>query len=715
MTVFNNSNISDEEVDSFATLQCEMKSFLEARFKKNLSFFKDFFPEIFSFFETYTPSKKMEFVCGQNGIPNLFFSDTNEFFYNTQDPILYCKDFVNNYLKLPFNVSNYNPLVDSIGQISDKYLNECLKHIDSSARDKITFSELDTIPLCVVTGIGLGYILGELYERISVSTLVIVEHDPDVFFASLHTFDWAHFLNYIFSEHLSIDIIIDSSPINCFNILSEIIRKKGCYLSCSLLSIIHYKNEFINEFSKLLQTKYEFIPNLLGFYDDYLFGVSHCCYALGTGKHFVISSSSIEEYAEYPVFLIGSGPSLDKDIQFIKQHENKALVIACGTSIDSLYHTGIKPDFFANTERISEIATLLKSLPDKNYLDDVILLCSDVCHPIVQDIFSKTLFFGKINEPFFNYLRIIEEEFKDVQPINYMNPLVGNMGVAASLFLGFKNLYLFGFDNGKKCGTDPIHSKYASFFKNNESIEKRDSYKLSDIVPGNFGGECLTNSYYRMSMESITNIIKQFNNEDMRIQVVNCSDGSLIENTTPIYSRDLDNLFQNKMVLDKKKIRDFLFEKKSRPINFPRERIKKIISYEEFSNLCSIVITKLEQLLPIEARQELYTRISELSQFLNASSNPDEKFCKEMIESSLQTMLIEIFNASVLKKNFSDCLPVYRLIVSLSIDFVKECDELFIHLPDYVLGDHRKYFNGDKIGRDMPHCEAPLIHTETFI
>ncbi|SFS46070.1 Uncharacterized conserved protein [Succinivibrio dextrinosolvens] len=709
MADFNDKNISEEELDSFVALQCEMKHSLESRFKKNISSFRDYFPEIASFFETYTPSKKIDFVCGQNGIPNLFYSDTNEFIYNTHDPILYCKDIVTNYLKLPFNVSNYNPQVDFIGQISDKYLNECLKHIDNSARDKITFSELDTVPLCVVTGIGLGYIIGELYEKISVSTLVIVEQDPDVFFASLHTFDWAHFLNYIFSEHLSIDIVIDSCPINCFNTLSEIIKKRGCYLSCSLLSVIHYKNEFINEFSRLLQTKYEFIPNLLGFYDDYLFGVSHCCYALSSGKHFVISSPSIEEYAEYPVFLIGSGPSLDKDIQFIKQHENKAIVIACGTSIDSLYHTGINPDFFANTERISEIATLLNSLPDKNFLDDVMLLCSDVCHPIVQDIFSKTLFFGKINEPFFNYLRLIEDEFKEVQPISYMNPLVGNMGVAASLFLGFNNLYLFGFDNGKKCGTDSIHSKYASFFKKNESIEKRDSYKLVDIVPGNFGGECLTNSYYRMSMESISNIIEQFNNEDRRIQVVNCSDGSLIENTTPINSRELDNLFQNKTVLDKKKIRDFLFEKKSRTINFPRDRIKRILSYEEFSNLCSIVITKLEQLLPIETRQELYIRISELSLFLNTSSNPNEKFCKEMIESSLQSMFIEIFNASVLKKNFSDCLSVCRLTISLSIDFVRECEELYVHLPDYILGDHRKYFKDGKVGRDMPHCKAPLV------
>lgn len=712
---FSDKNVSDDFLDSFGSLPREMKIFLDERFKKNISAFKKFFPEIASFFNSYIPSKKMEFICGQNGIPNLFFCNKNVLFYNTQDPIRYCKECVDTYLSLPFNVSNYSYQDDCFGQIYDKYLNECLKNTANSKKDRILFSELDIVPLCVITGLGLGYILGELYERVSVSSLVIVEHDPDLFFASLHAFDWEHFLRYIFSEHLSIDIIIGSSASKCFDTLSEIIEKRGCYLSCSLLSVIHYKNEFINEFSNLLKTKFELIPNLLGFYDDYLFDISHCYHALESKKHFVASEPSTGVWENCPVFIIGAGPSLDNDIEFLQKYQNKAIVIACGSSLDSLYNVGIKPDFFANTERDYVIANLLNSIPDKAFFDDIILICSEVCHPLVQDNFKKTLLFGKNNEPFFKYLRSIIDDFKEIQPIEYMNPMVGNMGVSSSLFLGFKNIYLFGLDNGKKSDKDSIHTKYASFFKNNSFIEESDLYKMTSVVPGNFGGGCLTNTCYLISIENMERVIEQFNKEESPIHVINCSDGALIRNATPVHSKKLDSIFQSKPIINKKEICKYLFEKKSKQINYNKDEFNKILLHKDFSNICSIVITKLEQMLSINTRQELYTSISNLSILLNTSSNPTEKFCKEMLESSMQAMFIEIFNASVLRKNFSDCIAVCRLMVYLSIDFVRECDELFIHLPDYILGEHRKFFKDDKVGRDMPHCKAPLFPKDPFI
>ena len=73
-------------------------------------------------------------------------------------------------------------------------------------------------------------------------------------------------------------------------------------------------------------------------------------------KNFVLRHQTLDKkYAKLPVFVIGSGPSLDNDIPFIRKNQDKAIVVACGTAIDTLYHAGIKPDFYACTERTPEI------------------------------------------------------------------------------------------------------------------------------------------------------------------------------------------------------------------------------------------------------------------------------------------------------------------------------------------------------------------------
>ena len=86
---------------------------------------------------------------------------------------------------------------DSYGQIHFKHNNAIARVISSEKRDVIKLAELDCIPILVVNGIGLGYHLAEIYERIDVMNLIIVEPDLDVFYLSLYCFDWANLLNYL--------------------------------------------------------------------------------------------------------------------------------------------------------------------------------------------------------------------------------------------------------------------------------------------------------------------------------------------------------------------------------------------------------------------------------------------------------------------------------------------------------------------------------------
>lgn len=701
-------NTTDNEVSIEFVNQEDLDSFLENRFNNNIESFRKYLPKIASIFEHYIPHKKQQFICTSDGTPNLYLPEENRLFYVTNDPIFFCRDTLISLLNnAQFNISNYKKEKDKYGQIYDKYLNGALEIIESNNQEKIKINDLDVIPFAIIAGVGLGYILGELYERVTVDNIVVVENDPDVFFASLHTFDWSNLLDYIFSENLSIDIIIDANPNNCLKAIENIIETKGIFLCCSLFLVFHYVNDFIKEFANICKNDFGLSANFIGFFDDYLFGISHAYHAFSCQKNFALSHTNNLLLKKYPVFVVGSGPSLDNDIEFLQKYQDKALIIACGTALDILYHTGIKPDFFANTERFPEIFEFLNSIPDKEFFSDIILVCSEVCHPKVIDIFNKTIIFGKINEPLFSYLQSQIKKIKEIQPVQFMNPLVGNMGLAASVLLGFKDIYLFGIDNGTKKEAKLVHSTHSTIYQKRCWPEIFDLYQECSA---NFGGLCRTDPLYLLSIKNITNLINSANEnktEKEQIVVYNCSDGAYIKNTLPRHSSEIQDLFDNLPVINKTELCNEICAKKSKTFDISMNELISCLYKDKFSLLCSNIIFKLRNMLNSDSRITLLNKMRELSIYLHGENDDIQKFHNQMLNSSIQSLFITLFNAMYLKKDFKECLSICNKIIQLSIDFIQESDELFRLLPDYIMGDHRKFFKNNKVGKDMPSILAP--------
>ncbi|MBQ9220134.1 6-hydroxymethylpterin diphosphokinase MptE-like protein [Succinivibrio sp.] len=706
-------NTTDNEVSIEFVNQEDLDSFLENRFNNNIESFRKYLPKIASIFEHYIPHKKQQFICTSDGTPNLYLPEENRLFYVTNDPIFFCRDTLISLLNnAQFNISNYKKEKDKYGQIYDKYLNGALEIIESNNQEKIKINDLDVIPFAIIAGVGLGYILGELYERVTVDNIVVVENDPDVFFASLHTFDWSNLLDYIFSENLSIDIVIDANPRNCFDAINNIVETKGIFLCCSLFLVFHYINDFIKEFANICKNDFGFSADLIGFFDDYLFGISHSYHTFSCKKHFVLSHKNNLSLENNPVFVVGSGPSLDDDIEFLQKYQDKALIIACGTAVDVLYHTGIKPDFFANTERTPEIFDFLNSIPDKEFFSDIILVCSEVCHPKVIDKFNKTLIFGKVNEPLFSYLQTQINKIREIQPVQFMNPLVGNMGLAASILLGFKDIYLFGLDNGKKNGAQAIHSLYTTLYNELGCPTDGDQFSTNSFVEANFGGSCMTNPLYLHSIKNLTNIIKLVNEnkaENEQVEVYNCSDGAYIKNTYPRHSSELQDLFEGLPIINKEELCNRIYFEKSKDFDISTNEITNCLYKDRFSLLCTNIIYRLTNMLDSDSRTTLLNKMRELSVSLHNENDDVEKFHNRMLNSSVQSLLITIFNAMYLRKDYRECLTTCNRLIQLSIDFIKESEELFRLLPNYIMGDHRRYFKNNKVGKDMPSIVAPEL------
>ena len=401
--------LTAEEAGRFkrlSELQGRMSSMLLSRFRQSIEAFRNFIPDIADNFEHYVPRRTLEFFCTENGIPNLMFPDSgSDILYKADDPLELCRRQLDDVLSRQHYVgTGYSLEYDQFGQIHHRYLNRAVSQVKAGMEGEglCTALDLKSCPNCVVVGIGLGYPLALLCERMEIANLVLIEPDPDLFFASLHAFDWASLLSYMRENHYGINFLIGQTPAQLSEDLPAFYQRHGRFLTGQCLCYVHYASAEIQSLVQTLLKDYYRIHSAMGFFDDHLFGVSHACWAVTHGRRFLRGDAEPEEwFRRIPLFVVGNGPSLDRDIPFLRRNQDKALVMACGTALDTLYHAGIRPDFYACTERTPQIAETIDAIPDKAFLRRITLIAGDVVHPRTQERFARSAIFGKPDEPFF--------------------------------------------------------------------------------------------------------------------------------------------------------------------------------------------------------------------------------------------------------------------------------------------------------------------------
>lgn len=697
-----------EDLDEITELQSVMKEDLVYRFQRNIEAFRKYIPEVAKTFEKYTPKTKMDFFCLKNQIPNLIFTDSNDILYKTEDPFELSKKQIDSII----NNTNINQLQykiedDPYGQLHFKYNNRLIEIEQSRIRDKtVTPKQIESLPNCVMLGIGLGYPLADLYNQVEIANLIIVEPNLDIFYAALHAFEWAPFLDYIFENKLGIHLMLGQNSDQFFIDLERFYEHHGRFLSGTWLGFAHYSNKKVREFISLFDKHYHSINAAMGFTDDHLFGASHACYAVLNKKNFVLNSPLKDEYKNIPVFIIGSGPSLDHDIPFIRKNQDKAVIIACGTAIDALYHAGIKPDFYANTERTPQIKQALSAIPDKRFFDDIVLLTGDVCHPYTLNEFKHTAIFGKPDEPFYPYFAMNYPEFRKIQHLQLMNPLVGNMGLSGAIFLGFDNLFLFGLDNGKKLGSKGMHSEFTSLYHERGVGDTSGNYTITKKVPANFGGECETGFLFDLSRRNMDFVLQMEKLNRKKLVCHNCSDGAFLEQAEPVHSEDLFDMFDNLPKLDKKDFFSYITKEKTAPIEFSEEKLTQAFNLEIFTQSCEkikkFILKKPNNRIDYIKNMET---VSEVLFYLK--SDPSTYFYGAALEGSIQTFFMQISRMLYHSKNEKACVELANQGMDVIGDFLDEIPNLFSHMPFVYLGEHQQIYKDGKVGLDMPHCKAP--------
>lgn len=381
-----------------------------------------------------------------------------------------------------------------------------------------------------IFGIGLGYHLEELVSRLEVTNLFLIEPVVEFLHHSLLVVDWKFVFEEAERRGIHVYFIMDDDPKKMLRqIETEIVRLTEFFLDGSYFYYHNYSWALLELNKMLMQVMPHHIYST-GFYEDECIMMTQAIANIKTSDFRVAENRPVVEQ-HVPVFIAAAGPSLDNDIEVIKEWRSKVVLISCGTTLSILRRHGLRPDIHIEVENGPLTPVHIGRAVDAyGDLKDVILVSSITVHP------DAVQYFG---EAWFYYRAALSptKVFKGPHtPLYGAEPTVSNGALAIALSGGFQEVYLFGVDCGSRIDSKEHHAK-GSIYHTDQDFKIDDMDKTHDrIRPGNFGGMFRANYALDMTARGIFELKNHFR----RVRLYNCSDGARIDGAQPFSSESID-------------------------------------------------------------------------------------------------------------------------------------------------------------------------------
>lgn len=519
-------------------------SFKNEMFENNLQYFKLNQPSIYN---SVTKHECTKYSICQNpdGSPNIlnlssnrplypFFTaeEMNQFFQDEVNKIAPSVHFDHTFFPdAPDQWKKNNPIQYSL--FEELYTSGPFKTLGLAGSDLSGLTNFTShyLPLLRVYGIGLGHHLTKLIQTRNISLISIYEPEKDLFYTSLFVIPWHLIFKYFQLPNKRLNLVIGSSH-------EEAIEKNSTFYLNQFLPTVtgsyRYKHIASPEIEKLIN-KEQHAEAILkekfdaGWYEDQRSGLYLAARNIRK-RNKVYTGRSVNN--GFRAFIIGSGPSLNEAIEYIKIHKDDALIFSCGTAISPLLSNGIIPDFEIVQERNWHIPQY-ESLHAPDEVSRIALLKLNVVSTQIDHHYKDVFVVQKYNDP---GTSLLDENYAITTAVN---PTVTNAGVSIAAALGAKEVYLFGVDYGAPVDSEKMHASNTVYDKEDDSVRSKTEFEL----PGNFGERILTDRILSWSKETTEGKIAEY----PKIKWINVGEGALINGTTPSRIEDLPNVFHHKI------------------------------------------------------------------------------------------------------------------------------------------------------------------------
>lgn len=526
------------------------------------------------------------------------------------------------------NVSKFtNKIVNRILEVSP-VINE------KQNEEENYYTPKKIIPYLIVFGVGTGEYLNQILSKKEVLNLIIVDKDYSFFKLSMHLIDWSNiFDKFIQRPNSFIFLTGEKAETLAYTIINHIYAHNSIY-TFYIQYLTHLSTPFFKDIVNIISNNMFHAINGWGFFEDEKISLQHTLTNLKNTTRIYNQKKSMNTQ----VLIIGSGPSLDSDIENIKEIQDKVFIISCGTALRTLWKYDIYPDLHIEIERNLPTFNALQYI-DKNYLNKITLVGLNVLHPNVKKLFKEFYLIARDNDAGASLL-------KKTIYLDFTNPTVVNAGVNLAFSLDFKEIYLLGVDNGFKNPT--IHHSKNNIHSDEQVVDFK--YKIKEIdyvqdkIKGNFEDEVFTNSTFLWSKQRIENCISSFKKIGSKSIVYNCSDGAFIKNT-------ITKKFDQKDFLYKKDISKLT--KNFQLINHKKYLIDVISELENSKIVFEDVITKINNCLEnqkINNSEDIYILLDETYQIINRIKERNQ-ITFSFLSGSIKIIYSYIYSHSLSTKN----------------------------------------------------------------
>ncbi len=505
-------------------------------FKNNLNILKEFYPDIHSAFIEYTPKCWQTIVNHKNGEINLYNRYSSSYF-NSQNARQLLGEQADYYVQNP----SHDGLV--LGYSSDKlkhYLhNSFIRQCDFILRnDSSKHEELpQDVKVMMVLGLGDGQLFEKIRSIREIQHLVVCEPNHDMFYASLFVVDWVKIIEQADKNEYHLYINIGESSNRLFKDVMSQFMQIGPHLLNETYILQSYENPLLSKMYYEVRQQLQVLFALGENFDHVAYGIAHTIQALTNdipAMRFEPSQYLTHKHKQIPIFIVGNGPSLDENIEILKECREQVIVVSCGTALQALHRNGITPDFHGEVEQNRANFDWVSRIGDFDYLKKITLISVNGIHPDTIKLFKNTLFAFKAGESS-THTAVSLYPQESFHIIEYAYPTVTNMALSFFLALGFEQIYLVGVDLGFASKTKH-HSQSSGYYEKGKQIYDYEQQHAVDLqVRGNRQPWVFTKTEFNISRMLIEQLLQDSEHGlAKKSECFNLSNGVMIEGTTPL-------------------------------------------------------------------------------------------------------------------------------------------------------------------------------------
>ncbi|MCH8538547.1 MAG: DUF115 domain-containing protein, partial [Alkalimonas sp.] len=437
-----------------------------ALYEKNMAAIAHFYPQVHQAIQKHSATH-WQLVLDNKQQQNLYHSERRALFY--QNCAAESEQVIDYF--------THHPYKDDV--ILGQKITRKLKHylhfsqmqkiqpiLSKSLQSKSLLPE--QVESLIIFGVALGKHIEVLTQRHQIKNLYICEPNLDFFLASLHVTDWADILHHADENECRIYLNLGGDGSRYFYDLMSQFYQVGAYSIANTYMLSSYYNETMQKAIYDLRAELKVVLAIGEYFDHARYGVAHTYRSLSDGHRFF--KHATKQYAHHtaldiPVFVVGNGPSLDQSFDYLKEYQDKAIIISCGTALQALHRHGICPDFHAEIEQNRATYDWISQVQDLSYLKKIRLLSVNGIHPDTAALFKETLLCFKDGEAStYVFQNGLTKQGIQVASLSYAYPTVTNLVVNTMLKLGYRMLYLFGVDLGFS-DINYHHSKSSAYYK----------------------------------------------------------------------------------------------------------------------------------------------------------------------------------------------------------------------------------------------------------